>query len=306
LFLRPETKEIELFYREKQQFSVHKTKFKVGNYLVKNGMVRANALLLSVAGQFNDKTAIKIFNWLKKLDIVSGLHSELYTGVSVHQLKNELQKKEILEFIKAADLGIDDLSPQLLDPDNLPKDLPTELTDLLKKTFKENKNAEFFYDIMTNHKVYNDDNEFIKYTKLSMKADESEGTKKYFALSGLILDALQTGKILVIDELDAKLHPNLVSKLVELFNSKDKNRHGAQLICNTHDTNLLSAKLFRRDQIWFTEKDRYGAVTLYSLHDFMLEDGDKVRKGADFETNYIKGRYGAIPYLNDFEYLLAI
>jgi uncharacterized protein len=306
LFFKPETKEIELFYREKQEFVVHKTKFKVGNYLVKNGMIRENALLLSVAGQFNDKIAIKIFNWLKKLDIVSGLHSELYTGVSVQQLKNDSQKNAILEFIKAADLGIDDLLPQLLDPDNLPKDLPTELSALLTKTFKENKNAEFFYDIITNHKVYNNDNEFIKYSKLSMKSDESEGTKKYFALAGLVLNALQTGKILVIDELDAKLHPNLVSKLVELFNSKDKNPKGAQLIFNTHDTNLLSTKLFRRDQIWFTEKDRYGAVTLYSLHDFMLEDGDKVRKGADFETNYIKGRYGAIPYLIDFDYLSVI
>jgi AAA15 family ATPase/GTPase len=84
--------------------------------------------------------------------------------------------------------------------------------------------------------------------------------------------------------------------LVELFNSAAYNPRNAQLIFNTHDTNLLSSGLFRRDQIWFTEKDRYGAASLYSLSDFKSE----VRRTENFESNYIQGKYGAIPFLSDF------
>jgi AAA15 family ATPase/GTPase len=126
--------------------------------------------------------------------------------------------------------------------------------------------------------------------------DESSGTFKFFSLTGPVLDALEHGYPLFIDELDSKLHPNLVCKLAELFNSTASNPHNAQLIFNTHDTNLLSSGLFRRDQIWFTEKDRYGAASLYSLSDFKSE----VRRTENFESNYIQGKYGAIPFLSDF------
>ena len=90
----------------------------------------------------------------------------------------------------------------------------------------------------------------------------------------------------------------MACKLAEIFNSKEKNPKNAQIIFNTHDTNLLSSGLFRRDQIWFTEKNRYGVSSLFSLGDFK---SDTVRKEDNFEKNYIKGKYGAIPYLGDFE-----
>lgn len=106
-----------------------------------------------------------------------------------------------------------------------------------------------------------------------------------------------------MDELDSKLHPNLVCKIVSLFNSKEFNKKNAQLIFNTHDTNLLSSGLFRRDQIWFTDKNKYGEARLYSLADFK---SDEVRKTESFEENYIKGKYGAVPYLGFFNDLNKI
>lgn len=109
--------------------------------------------------------------------------------------------------------------------------------------------------------------------------------------------------ILVVDELDSKLHPNLVCKIVSIFNSKELNPKNAQLIFNTQDTNLLSSGLFRRDQIWFTEKNRYGEVRLYSLADFK---SDEVRKADSFEDNYVKGKYGAVPFLDSFDNLNKI
>jgi uncharacterized protein len=107
----------------------------------------------------------------------------------------------------------------------------------------------------------------------------------------------------MIDELDAKLHPNLVLKIAETFNSIETNPNNAQLIFNTHDDNLLSSGIFRRDQIWFTEKDRYGVSTLFSLDSFRNENGEKPRKEEDYARNYIRGKYGAIPYLSDFNKL---
>jgi hypothetical protein len=92
----------------------------------------------------------------------------------------------------------------------------------------------------------------------------------------------------------------LTCKLIEIFNSKEKNPNNAQLIFNTHDTNLLSSGFFRRDQIWFTEKNRYGASAIYSLANFK-----NVRKEDNFEKNYIRGKYGAVPYLGDFDKLFT-
>jgi len=109
----------------------------------------------------------------------------------------------------------------------------------------------------------------------------------------MILQALNENSPLIIDEFDARFHPLLTKKIVELFNS-DSNK-GSQLIFATHDTNLLNAKLLRRDQICFVEKDKYGASHFYTLAEFK-----GVRNDASFEKDYIEGRYGAIPFLGDF------
>jgi AAA15 family ATPase/GTPase len=127
---------------------------------------------------------------------------------------------------------------------------------------------------------------------------ESEGTQKVFTMAGPLLDTLKNGKILVIDEFDARFHPLISRAIVELFNSNKTNPNNAQLIFITHDTNLLSNKLFRRDQIWFTEKNRYGVTDLYSLAEY------KIRNDASFESDYIKGRYGAIPYIGNLSQLI--
>ncbi len=152
-------------------------------------------------------------------------------------------------------------------------------------------------DVQTAHIKYNESNQVVGSVMFSMKEAESSGTQKFFALAGPILNVLENGSVFVVDELDAKMHPNLVSAIVKLFHSATTNPKNAQLIFNTHDTNLLESDNFRRDQVWFTEKDRYGAATLYSLADF------KVRRNENFETNYIQGKYGAIPYLGNFSRL---
>lgn len=299
LYYRPKTKEIELFYRDSEGISTHERNFSKGNMVIKEGLVRDNALLVSVAAQFNDATCIAVIDWFKSLKTISGLHESSYKGYTMNRTKDPIHKLQILELLKAADLGIHDIQLQKLEIENLPKGMPEELKAKIIKEINEEK-KELVSDILTTHKKYNSFKKAFDTVNFSLDEDESSGTKKFFALTGPILDVLENGHTLVVDELDSKLHPNLVSKIVSLFNSKELNQRNAQLIFNTHNTNLLKDDIFRRDQIWFTEKNKYGAAKLYSLADFK---SDIVRKMEPFEENYIRGKYGAIPFLNSFDYL---
>ena len=302
LYYRPKTKEIELFYRDGDDINTHDRNFSKGNMVIKEGLVRDNALLVSVAAQFNDATCIAVIDWFKSIKTISGLHESSYKGYTMNRTKDPIHKAQILNLLKAADLGIQDIQLQNLEIDKLPKGISDELKAKIIKEVNENK-KELISDVLTTHKKYNSLKKAYDTVHFSLDDDESSGTKKFFALTGPILDVLENGDILVVDELDSKLHPNLVGKIVSLFNSKELNQKNAQLIFNTHNTNLLKEDLFRRDQIWFTEKNKYGASKLYSLADFK---SDSVRKSEPFEENYIRGKYGAVPFLSSFDYLNEI
>jgi len=300
LYHKPKTKEIELFYRDLQKFEIHTRNFPKGATLVREDLIRNNALLLSVAAQFNDVICENIIVWFKNLKTISGLKEEGYQNYTMGKAKDPNHKENILELLKAADLGIQDIKIEMLDVTKLPKEMSKELREMILKQSKEDK-AEFFSDILTTHKKFDDSKKHIGNISFSLDDDESFGTRKFFALTGPVLDAIENGYTLVVDELDSKLHPNLVCKIVSLFNSQKLNPKNAQLIFNTHDTNLLSSGLFRKDQVWFTEKNKYGEAKLYSLADFK---SDTVRKNEAFEDNYIRGKYGAIPYLGFFDNLM--
>lgn len=296
LYSRKKISESELFYRDGQTFEVDSKRLKKARALIDTGLIRNNALMLSVLAQFNDDLASAIILYFDSISCVSGLNEADYKNNSIEKVRdNPRKKEEILQLLKGADFGIEDIRYE---------DITSKLDEKYRKAFEEVKNTVASYDphifssIRTKHKLYNDDKEIVGYTEFSMQTDESSGTQKYFYLIGLLLDALENGTPLVVDELDSKLHPNLVCKIISLFNSRATNPKNAQLIFNTHDTNLLSADLFRRDQIWFVEKNEYGESRLYSLADFKTST---VRKNESFENNYIRGKYGAIPYLNRFE-----
>ena len=123
-----------------------------------------------------------------------------------------------------------------------------------------------------------------------MEEQESSGTQKVLSLAGPLLTVLKKGWILVVDELDARLHPSLTKTLIHIFSDSKTNPLSAQLIFATHDIGLLDREIFRRDQIWFTEKDKYGATSLYSLAEFKMKDMEPYAEG------YVRGRYGAVPF----------
>jgi hypothetical protein len=156
--------------------------------------------------------------------------------------------------------------------------------------------------LRTLHPVYDQNQHLISEIEFDARRQESAGANKMIDLSGILFNTLKEGGVLIVDELDVKLHPLLTLSIVKLFQNQDINQTGAQLIFATHDTNLLSICELRRDQIYFVEKDRFGATDLYSLVEYKQEG--KVRKDRSFEKDYINGRYGAIPYFGNLNQFL--
>lgn len=127
--------------------------------------------------------------------------------------------------------------------------------------------------------------------------DESSGTKKLFGLLPFIAKSLLKGTTLVIDELDAKIHPVLLKYLIMTFSDMEKNKKGAQLIFTSHDLSTMNSEVFRRDEVWFVAKGNRQNSKLYSLVEFKNKKGESVRKDAKFDKQYLEGKYGADPYL---------
>jgi AAA15 family ATPase/GTPase len=298
LYVREVKKEIELFYRSLPDIDYDQRRLSKVGVLLAEGLVRSNSLLLSVLAQFNDSTANTILDYFRSMNSISGLNESEYKNNSIIKVQEGKEKKQqILELIKSADLGIEDLRfEDLFNKFNFSSDELEGMSAAVETLQKYDPYA--LTSIQTKHRVFNKENKATGNVEFMMSTDESHGTQKFFHFTGLLLDALENGTILIVDELDSKLHPNLVCKIVSLFNSELTNPNSAQLIFNTHDTNLLSSGVFRRDQIWFVSKNEYGASKLYSLADFKT---DQVRKNEAFEENYIRGKYGAVPLLTDFD-----
>lgn len=293
LYYVPKIRETKLFIRDQDKFEI--TKKYRGQDL--KHITRPNALFLSVSAQFNVQIANQILNWAaNKLKIISGLEDRGYRDYTARCLNQKNQYSEaILKLIKKLDLGISNLDVEEIEitEEHLPEHFPEELkTNILNNSPK-------MRSVSTFHKKYDAQGKPTSTELFDLEEHESEGTQKLFEIAGPLVDTLFDGKVLVIDEFDARLHPLINQAIVKLFNSIEDNPNNAQLIFFTHDTNMLDKKLLRRDQVWFTEKNRYGATDLYSLVEYK-----GVRNDASFENDYIKGRYGAIPFLGTLSKLI--
>ena len=289
LFYSPRGKEAKLFVREGDEIILSRAY--QGSPSVKT-VTRPNALFLSVAAQFNGETAKKVLGWFDSIGIISGLDDVGYRDFTTKMFSEDSSYRErILELILSSDVGINGVAAEktdIHDPKVLPKELSQELKDFLLRQLKDKEEIVTFKSI--HHKTF--ENGAVEQILFDME-EESEGTRKLFYLSGPVIETLLNGGVLVIDEIEARMHTLLTRKLIGLFNSEISNPKHAQLIFATHDTNLLSNKLFRRDQIWFVEKDEFGASHLYSLAEL------KVRNDRSFENDYLQGRYGGIPILGE-------
>lgn len=250
-------------------------------------MLRSNVLFLPLAAKFAHQQLTDIYEWfasnlrvVKMSEFPEIQRMEQFTASRMSQV--EPVRTAVKGFVELADLGIFDVSVEKTRPfaeAGLPPDIFTEKG---RSMLAEQE----VFDVKMRHRAQDSDSGV--YLPLE---DESCGTRRFFALSGPWLYALSSGHVLVVDEIDSSLHPHLVRALVELFHNPEVNDSGAQLIFNTHDVTQLDNTLFRRDQIWFVEKDSAGASHLYPLLEY------KPRKGEALEKGYLQGRYGAIPFI---------
>lgn len=254
---------------------------------------RDNVLFLAVVDQFNGKYASIIMNWFKNFSIISGLAHDSYRGVTFKMLDDPKYHSVLTNLFSNLDLGFDEISVEKKDFNH--SDLPTDLPEDLVKQIVSDLEGKKMISLRTVHNVLDENQKFAGTVEFDARRQESSGTNKLIDMSGPIFDKLANGGVLVVDELDAKLHPLLTLAIIRLFQDQKINENGAQLIFATHDTNILSICNLRRDQIYFVEKNRHGSSDLYSLVEYNKEG--RVRKDRSFEKDYINGRYGAIPYI---------
>ncbi len=247
LYHTPTKREARLFTREGNQYDIS-SGFKEGKGLEKR--TRDNALFLSVVSQWNGNLAMQILEWFRHFNIISGIEDVGYMNFTMQKFKeDEAFQKRVVAFVQEADVGISDI--QLEETPFKDAELPDEVRAFFEQVVSKREQSQehpAVLNVRTMHKKFAADTNRTGWEQFDMAEQESEGTQKVFALSGPLLDTLESGKSLVIDELEARLHPLLTRAIIKLFNSRQTNPKNAQLIFATHDTNLLSNRLLRRDQ----------------------------------------------------------
>jgi uncharacterized protein len=265
---------------------------------------RDNGLFLSHAAQMNIEYVKALYLWFRNhlwgFDLSTPRY-ELLQRTARRVSESQIFRKLVEALLHDADLGISRLAVKKEDVKSrlaasetrsLLENTPDELRGFLSSLVDVE-----LYTVRAVHEAANMDDpvEFL------LEEEESNGTQRFFAIIGPVLESLARGDLIVVDELDCSMHPLLTRKLVELFQSAEANRKGAQLVFATHDSTLMTPALFRRDQIWLCEKNKNCATELFSLSDVEPPP----RKTEAFERNYLAGRYGGVPSfgpaLEDFE-----
>ena len=257
-----------------------------------------NVLFLSVINKIGSVDLVNtVFNYLRSLIIIDA--SRFPTSLTAARLyEDKALYEKTVNFMREADQGISGLEirrEEFEDVETYFKDITGRRNDLEIDITQvhdgRNGTSKFLsYDVFTSHDMYNDDRSKKAKILCDLREFESEGTKKFFKILGPVVDALTHGKVILIDEIDSKLHPLLVEALIDKFNSISENSKNAQMICNTHNPLILESKKVRRDQFWFVDKNELGESSLYRLTDFT-----NVRKDLNLKKAYLLGQFDGIP-----------
>lgn len=249
-----------------------------------------NKLFLATATTWNYEKTKAPYLWFAQLiDTYSGgMLLNDFVLESYNKDENMELKKFTLKLLEEADIIIKDFNVDVVEHE-LDNNMAMFIKSLnIPAQFAPQKQRDV--NIIMTHEVIDDNNNKKEYS--INYNNESSGIQILFSMAPILKQVFEIGKTIIIDELERSLHPSLVEMIIKFFHNPEINKGSAQLIFNTHDTNLLSLNLFRRDQIWFAEKDpKKGATELYPLDDFSVRKTENIQKG------YLNGRYGAIPFV---------
>ncbi|BBE31910.1 transporter [Tepiditoga spiralis] len=259
---------------ERKENNIKSSKFLKKVVSITENIINGSTLFLSFLGNINVKEIKNVFDWFREIKVINfgDSFSEL-----IYETNSELKRrykdkkyiKGLVEFLKSIDIDIEDI--------------------MVKERISNNKKTSILYS-----KHYDNKKKLIELPF----DEESDGTKKMLLLYNIFYDVFKNGETIFIDELDSKLHPILMRKVIAMFHDEKVNKNNSQLIFTTHNVVLLTKDLFRRDEIWFAEK-KSKESKLYSLVEFKV-NGKKVRNDASYDKDYLKGKYGAIPIVKDF------
>lgn len=236
-----------------------------------------------------------VFLYLTNIEVINACDSRkvsiLRNEISKYLIDNSILKDKMDELISFADTGIKSIIVEEVDSKKLKfsSDIPEDIKLKILSQYK--------YVVAGIHESFNSKNKVSGFETIPFD-EESHGSNTLYSLGGVILKSLENGTALFIDEIETGLHPFLSKLLICLFQNKRINKKNAQLVFTTHDTNLLDRSLFRKDQIWFTEKNTQGETDLYSLQDF-----NDVREDTPFDKWYMAGKFGGIPNIKSLESL---
>ena len=282
---RPQHWFARAFDEEKKEYQWQFGNKLVGQKQIWKESTRSNALFLSTAVNLNSEQLKPVFDWFENKLKITDVQS-WDPGYTMKKCAEDDFKEKIMKFLKTAGIDIDDIEVELeeFDPNKLPSHMPSDIKNELAKRMD---GTEIPKEIRSFHLNNLDEKVALDFD------DESDGTRKLFSFIGPWIHSLENGNVLLIDEIHNSLHPLMVKFLIDMFHNNDMNKSNAQLIFTTHETSMLNQDTFRRDQVWFCEKqDR--ATTVYPLTDF------SPRKGVeDLEKGYLSGRYGALPFFKD-------
>ena len=287
LFVTEKRKEENLYVRANQNFSFEK-KFKStlkGKFELIYEMTRPGVLFLSVLAQYNFSIFPSIGAWFSKIIVAHDTEHISLVDFTAKLMSIGDYRKLINDVIVKSDLGIDSIEARLREVANQ-KNISYEL---LSSVFEDDLKS---YTVRTGHIKYNEDDKPQDKIFFDLLLNESLGTQKFFGILGPILYTIKEKGIILIDEIDARMHSLLLLDVIALFNSQKTNSGGAQLIFTSHNTNILKKGL-RRDQMVLMEKNNFGISSMKSLHSKKPD----VRNDATFEKDYLAGKYGAIPEL---------
>lgn len=248
------------------------------------GLTRPNSLYLSAAAQNSHEQLSRIFGFFRSMLAVRGI--AVRSGMASERLTKQGMDSRVIDFLKKINTGVIDYRQK-------ETEFSEEFRAASQKIFAAVKRlgADVAMDLgdklVTIELAHHGRGGEPVYLELDR---ESAGTRRLLIVLGRAYKALDKGRPLYIDELDASLHTQASEAVLKLFCSPETNPKGAQLIATTHDTNLLESPVLRRDQVWLTEKDTEGATRLYPLTDY------RTRKGDNIERGYLQGRYGAVPF----------
>lgn len=257
-------------------------------------MNTSNKLFLSTATVWNAAQTVIPFKWFaNKIDTQTSLDNLAAQALEEYRTHKEENIAFVIKLMKQADINITDVTVETkeINP-QIAGDISFDGVVINNHIIKPQTNYQV--EIITGHSITDESGKTRKF-ELFLN-EESMGSIQLFYFAPFLKRTLETGKVLMIDEIDRSLHPFIVKFLIDVFRNKEMNQHGAQLIFTTHETTILSLDTFRRDEVYFTEKNNETGITdLYSLDDFA------VRKDENIEKGYLLGRYGAIPFLQTEE-----